>query len=305
MKKTILSIFLSFLIVLTACTPNNQEKDTIAETENDTMVETETETIEETETVEEEVVGKFGTTTIWSDELKLDWNVSSYIPDDFDPNNVKVVYMLHGAYGNHTNFNERTKTVDYLNEYNKNHDQKLIAVFVDGFNSFYIDKNINMESAIVKDLIPTFEDMNGIKIDRNNRYVMGISMGGYGTLNFMFKHSDVFSKGYAISPVVAEELDTSAGIWTWNIFYTDGKFDKNVYTSYHPLTNLENNKENMQDIEIYLYAGKQDQVVLLDDVNSFLEKAKDSVKINEKILDGEHNWAFWDEQIKSILENDI
>ncbi|MCT1796115.1 alpha/beta hydrolase [Helcococcus kunzii] len=304
MKKTILPILLSILVLLSACTPTDKDNQTKEET--DVKTETNMETESEKESVEEtEAVGKFGTTTIWSEQLKLDWNVSSYIPDEFDPNNVKVMYMLHGAFGNHTNFNERTKTVEYLNQYNKKHDQKLIAVFVDGFNSFYIDKNINMESAIVKDLIPTFEKMNEIKIDRNNRFVSGISMGGYGTLNFMFKHSDLFSKGYAISPVVAEELDTSVGIGTWNIFYKDGKFDKEAYKNYHPLTNLENNKDKLKDIEVYLYAGKQDQVVLLDDVNSFLEKAKDKVKIKEKIIDGEHSWDFWDQEIKAILENDI
>lgn len=289
---------LLLVVILAGCSVNeakdgNKEK---KYKEKETKIET---------VLEQEVVGKFSTTTIWSEELKLDWNVSSYIPDEFDPNNVQVMYMLHGAYGNHTNFNERTKTVQYLNEYNSKNDQKLIAIFVDGFNSFYIDKNINMESAIIKDLIPQFEEMNGIKIDRDNRYVAGISMGGYGTLNFIFNHSDIFSKAFAISPVVAEELDTSGGIGKWNIFYKDGEFDKEAYTSFHPLTSLENNKDKLEDVEIYLYAGKQDQVVFLDDVKSFLDKAKDNVKIKAKIIDGQHSWTFWDAQIKSILEKDI
>ncbi len=301
MKRKLLIFLLASMFLLSACTNDNVDK-TIEETITET--ETNIETGQETEK-EVQAVGKYSSTTIWSENLKLDWNVSSYIPDEFEPNNVKVMYMLHGAYGNHTNFKALTGVVDYLNEYNSKHDEKMIVVFIDGFNSFYIDKNINMESAIIEDLIPTFEKMHNINIDKSNRYVSGISMGGYGTLNFIFKHSDVFSKGYALSPVVAEELDTSVGIGKWNIFYKDGQFDKEGYMSYHPLTNFENNKDKLKDIEVYLYAGKEDQVVLIEDVNSFLEKVKNDININERILEGEHNWKFWDEQIKYMFENDI
>lgn len=290
MKKLLL-LLIVMSIFLMGCSENNSK-----ETDKETSLETKA----------EKPVGKFMTKTLWSKNLALDWNVSSYVPEDFDPETVRVIYMLHGAFGNHTNYNERTKTIEYLNKFNSDNDKKLIAVFVDGFNSFYIDKNIKIESAIMEDLIPQFEKENNLNINKDRRYIAGISMGGYGAINLSFKHSDIFSKVFAISPVLADELDPKVGIGSWNIFKNDnGEFDKEAYQAYHPLTNFEDNKEVLSDLEIYLVTGNQDKTVPIEYAKKFLEKVKGKVKIKENFIDGDHNWQFWDAQIKDILENII
>ena len=43
----------------------------------------------------------------------------------------------------------------------------MVAIFVDGFNSYYVDKYMKVESAVFKDLIPSLE----------KRYDFNINMG--------------------------------------------------------------------------------------------------------------------------------
>ncbi|MBP5159159.1 MAG: hypothetical protein ILP10_02550, partial [Lachnospiraceae bacterium] len=102
--------------------------------------------------------------TLYSEVLKLDWNYSIYLPRGYDlEENSKreypVIYFLHGAYGNHRNFVERIHMNRMLEKF-----VDVIGVFVDGFNSFYIDgPGVAMESAVIKDLIPKIERMYRVK----------------------------------------------------------------------------------------------------------------------------------------------
>ena len=57
--------------------------------------------------------------TLWSDQLKLDWNYSIYDPENLDKTNMKLVYFLHGARENHTEFYSNSNLEKYLDDFNK------------------------------------------------------------------------------------------------------------------------------------------------------------------------------------------
>ena len=83
--------------------------------------------------------------TKWSNILKIHWNYRVYIPKEYNNNFDKrypVIYVLHGWGGNLTNTTDNTRIdsksiLDDLIE--KNEIIPMIVVFVDGFNSFYLD----------------------------------------------------------------------------------------------------------------------------------------------------------------------
>jgi len=68
----------------------------------------------------------------------------------------------------------------------------IIIVMPDGFtDSWYVDSLVyQMESAIIDDLIPYIESK--YSIDKNIRYIAGLSMGGYGALRFVLLYPDYF-----------------------------------------------------------------------------------------------------------------
>ena len=156
--------------------------------------------------------GTVKATAFYTPTLGLDWNYDVYLPADYDSNPNKtypVVYMLHGLYGNHRNLLERFDSSAMLDEAIKTSGQSAIVVFVDGFNSFYIDsadRGLKMESAIMNDLVPYIESTYRVSKDRNDHAIGGISMGGYGAARFVLHHSDYFSKGILLSPSVWTKL---------------------------------------------------------------------------------------------------
>lgn len=236
--------------------------------------------------------------TLWSDQLKLDWNYSIYEPENLDRGNMKLVYFLHGAGGNHTDFYSKTSLEKYLDDFNKKSGFSLVAIFLDGFNSYYVDKYMKVESAIFKDLIPGLEKRYSFNIGREDRYLVGLSLGGWGALNYSFRHSDIFSKAFLLSPYLARHMRTDLEIRTWGIFEDDAE-----YKSHHPLTSFEKNKDSMMPVEIYSYTGMQDKIAEAEDIKHLMDEIRDHVQVKDYYLDGEHEWGLWDRVLEKIFEN--
>jgi S-formylglutathione hydrolase FrmB len=100
------------------------------------------------------------------------------IKPDFHKNkkDIPVVYLLHGAYGNYTDWTSKTKG---LGEYSDNNN--IIIVCPDGgYNSWYfdspIDKNYMYETYIVNELIPFVDSNYNTSKERNYRAISGLSM---------------------------------------------------------------------------------------------------------------------------------
>ncbi len=73
---------------------------------------------------------------------------------------------------------------------------------------FYVDatqkpwaKHFQMESYIIKELLPAVEQ--GFSLDRDRKSISGHSMGGHGALTLYFKYPDLFKSCSAFAPIVA------------------------------------------------------------------------------------------------------
>ena len=81
----------------------------------------------------------------------------------------------------------------------------MAIILVDGCNSFYIDhpeRNENFSAFIGKELIEETRKILPLSEKREDTYIAGISMGGYGALYNGLKYRDIFSKIAAFSPAV-------------------------------------------------------------------------------------------------------
>lgn len=169
MKKFITFIF-SIVLLVGCSTPVKEEvktQDNSTKPKEEVKVET----------------GKMAAGTIYSDVMKLDWNYSIYLPKSYEASETKdypVLYLLHGAYGNHRNLVERFPIQEQLDTLiNEGKLQEMVVVFVDGFNTFYIDgPALNMETAVTTDLLTKIEEKYKLMPTRETRFIGGISMGG-------------------------------------------------------------------------------------------------------------------------------
>ncbi|MDU5229234.1 MAG: penicillin binding protein PBP4B [Anaerococcus sp.] len=242
------------------------------------------------------------TSTLYSPNLKLDWNYNVYLPKNYDPKKAggyPVLYMLHGLGGNHTNLLERFDSKTILDKVIKKTGKDMIVVFPDGFNSFYIDQNdgMQMEKAIMEDLIPYIDKTYNTRKSRNSRAIAGISMGGYGAARFALKYPEKFSKATLISPAVWYNLDEENNIRKNNHAFkeTDKEWSDDFYKRMHPETYIKNNTNDTK-VDFYIRTSLGDSTVPFNDVNKFVEALK-AHNINTIFIkdskDNEHNWNYW------------
>ncbi len=208
---------------------------------------------------------------MWSEVMQLHWNYRVYLPKEYRENIDKkypTLYVLHGWGGNVTNTSDETRidSKSILDDLIENKEiNPMIVVFVDGFNSFYVDGPIfKMKSAIIKDLLPFIDSQYRTLKDRENRAISGISMGGYGALNIALSNTNMFTSIGIISPAIWESIDNSNPIY-------ESHLEKIYYDNLY--INLMK-KVNERDIDIVTYHGKDDEVISYKNIDNFIYFAK-------------------------------
>lgn len=239
------------------------------------------------------------TTTMYSKKMHLDWNYDVYLPAGYNPagkTRYPVLYMLHGVNGNHRNMLERFNSQQILDGLIHRKNKKMIVVFVDGFNSFYVDQKdgMQMEDAIVKDMVPTINELYKTKADAAHTAIGGISMGGYGAARFALKYPQIFNKAVLISPAVWYSLPSNNPIKMSMHAFTDGKknWSDKVYESLFPTKYINSDSRKTQ---FFVESTSSDTTVPIKDVNRFVKDLKtNGVKVKFIKDSGDnHNWTYW------------
>lgn len=241
------------------------------------------------------------TTTMYSKKMHLDWNYDVYLPAGYNPSANKrypVLYMMHGLYGNHRNLLERFNSQQMLDGAMKRNNSKAIVVFVDGFNSFYVNQKggLQVESALMKDLVPKINSTYKVSKSRSDHAVGGVSMGGYAAARLSLKYSNYFSKAIMVSPSVWYKLPKDNLIRQNMHAFTNGKthWSDKVYNNLFP-TQYINNKT--KPVKFYIETTSGDTTVPIKDVNHFVKDVKkDTNKVSIKYVKDtgdNHNWAYW------------
>lgn len=239
--------------------------------------------------------------TKWSEIMKLHWNYRAYLPKEYREDIDKrypVLYILHGFGGNVTNTTDDTRidSKSILDELiDKNEIKPMIVVFVDGFNSFYVDgPTFKMKSAIVNDLIPFIDSKYKTLANKNNRAIAGISMGGFGALNIALSNSEIFASVGLMSPAIWHNKSDNPidGTPLLKVYYDN--FYKNLME-----------KVDKRDIDIFTYHGKDDSVIHYDNVDKFISfaKAKGFNLKYELQKEGPHNWETWRKMYPKVLKD--
>ncbi len=239
------------------------------------------------------------TNTVYSKQLGMDWNYDVYLPARYSQKATKrypVLYMLHGLYGNHTNFLELVNSKKMLDNTIDHTKQPMIVVFVDGFNSFYVNQKggQQMEKAVVKDLVPAMNKRYKIARGASKHAIGGISMGGYGAARFALKYPKLFSKAEMISPSVWYDLPANDPIRENMHAFTNGKahWSSKVYNGLFPTKYM--NKKS-KHVKLYVESTSADTPVPIKDVDRFVKVAKRKGISTKFITDSgdNHNWTYW------------
>lgn len=211
-----------------------------------------------------------------------------------------VLYLLHGYSGDHTDWITRTNILGFAE------DRQLAVVMPGVMDSYYCNMAQGKDFwTYVSEELPLFmESMFPISGKREDTFVAGLSMGGYGAMRLALLQSERFAAAATLSGFLDVSQTRGETLQAIARSYKKafGEGDP-VGTKNDLLFLMEECTKNGTILpRIYQACGTADD--LLDGNRKFHAKAKES-GIDITYIEEEgagHEWGFWDRQIKQVLD---
>jgi enterochelin esterase-like enzyme len=247
--------------------------------------------------------------TFASETLGREYAYNVYLPDGYDSANLNyaVLYLLHGSGGNENSWLGNAalpQTADHLIEIGA---IPPAIIVMPGSRSWWVDGYNEMaETAFFNDLIPHIEANWRVVPEREGRVVAGISAGGYGTVNFVLEHPDVFAAGAAISPAAYVPVPPlhSAAQKHATYLKADGTFDRKMWEKLNYTQYIDDYK--MQDIVVPLYisSGDHDTFDIAFHGAALYQALREHQAefVEFRVVDGGHDWGVWAKALPEAME---
>jgi len=237
---------------------------------------------------------------IKSDVLELNVAVNVIIPQDVKKGEkLQAVYLLHGYIGNHTDWCRYSSVERYAWEHR-------FAIIMPGVNnSYYSNTKFGQKylDYVSIELPEIMSRMFPVSEKREDNFVCGLSMGGYGALRVALHNPKRFSKAASLSGAVNIDSIKKLVEDTPRKHFTNATFGEasTKDTENDLLYLIQTHQKNKQELpNIYLACGTED---FLYKDNLEFKKEMDYLKVPYTYEEskGDHNWAFWDEYLQKVL----
>ena len=240
---------------------------------------------------------KVDTVVTYSDAMKKNIKAVVVTPDNYAAGTqYPVVYLLHGAGGNYSDWVKKGgKVADNADLYN------IIIVCADGgVTSWYwdspVDPTYKYETYITKELIPFIDKSYKTIKSRNGRAITGLSMGGHGGLYLGIRHQDIFGAAGSMSGGV----DIRPFPKNWDMAKRLGDY----------ATNPENWEKYTVTNQLHLLTPNSLAIIFDCGTEDFFFKV--NTELHDKMVErniahdfivrpGAHNWPYWSNAVNYEL----
>ncbi len=220
----------------------------------------------------------------------------------------KVLYLLHGGAGNAQDWIRYTSIERYAEE----NDFAVVMPEVGG-SSFYADMvhGYKYYTYLTEELPMVLNCFLPLSDKREDRFVAGLSMGGYGAYKWAFDQPEYFIaagnlSGFSfteeifnedVGPLSKEAKQGEKGICSlaW------GSYEKMLGTKNDTRNMVENAKKNNLDLpRMYAAIGTEDFSYELG--KRYIEFMKDNgIEVTYEEMPGAHEWKVWDSAINNFI----
>lgn len=205
----------------------------------------------------------------------------------------KCLYLLHGLSDDHSIWLRRTSIERYASEYG------ICVVMPAAARSFYTDMKYGQKyyTYIAKELPRVIREFLNVSDKREDNFVAGLSMGGYGALKIALRECDSFCAGAGLSSAV----DMNRRVAFKPLFAPIFGNVKKVPESEDLFCLAKKQANNPNRPRLYLGCGTEDGLYEENvRLHELLEELQYDVTYRESA--GNHNWEFWDEYIQYVLK---
>lgn len=218
----------------------------------------------------------------------------------------KTLYLLHGVFGNYTDWLSGTNIQRWADE------KDLVVVMPSGDNMFYVDNpgvNNYYGEFIGKELVEITRKMFPLSHKREDTYIAGLSMGGYGAIRNGLKYHDTFGCIAGLSSALIiddiEKRTNDVAFFIESRAYAEGCFGdltKVADSDMDPkwlVKKLMEEKASMP--QIYMACGDKDFLLGANqNFKDYLEGL--GINFTFEVGPGAHEWDFWNQYIKKVLD---
>lgn len=218
----------------------------------------------------------------------------------------KTLYLLHGMHGTHTDWMTNTRIAAWAQEKN------LTVIMPAGENGFYVDNphaGLLYGEFIGRELVEVTRKMFPLSQKREDTFLAGLSMGGYGAIRNGLKYAETFGYVAGLSSALivdgAVKSEYQAEGLAGNRHYFEATFGDLTTLlgsdmDYKALV-LDLQQKKVEIPALYLTCGTEDFLIEQNrDYHRFL--VEHQVPVTYVEAPGVHDWYFWDTHIQRVLE---
>lgn len=239
-----------------------------------------------------------------SEALKHCVSVHVVLPQQREKNEkLKVLWLLHGMYGDHSNWTRFTSIERYVD------DKKVCVVMPAAENSYYTDMHYGKKffKYITEELPAILAPMFGLSRKREDNYIAGLSMGGYGTLKIALNYPDRYCMAASLSGAIDLEALYEANVVGEEEFE---QYAKVIFDSFEVFKDSNSDLRHMAELrakegnlpEIFMCCGKDDFLYQMNLGYLAHLKSLDIPVTFEEEEGHEHTWEYWDLKIQRVIE---
>jgi S-formylglutathione hydrolase FrmB len=221
--------------------------------------------------------------------------------EEIVPQPYKTLYLLHGLYGSDDIFLANTSIQKFAE------DHGIAIVIPCGENSFYVDNpkaHAYYGEYVGQELLDITRNIFPLSDKREDTYIAGFSMGGYGAVRNGLKYHENFSKiGMISAALITDDIvnyTEDGNVLRSRDFYESifGDLDELKGSDMDPKALIER-CPNVPDI--YMACGEDD--FLFEKNIDFHEFLKDmDIDADFVKASGEHTWEFSEKYIKEFIK---
>lgn len=213
----------------------------------------------------------------------------------------RTIYLLHGYTGNYLDWLARTRVMVWAQ------DNDLCVVMPSGENMFYVNNtktNQMWSDFITRDLITFTRASFPLSDKREDTYISGLSMGGYGSIVNGLANPDVFGGIAAFSSCLDIGLRKATSEYTSNPLTNKGFIDM-IFdapdlagTEYDPV-HLASSVASVKP-RVYMSCGTEDSFI---DCNRDFRDTLKGLGYDITWFEGKggHEWDFWNAEIEKAI----
>lgn len=218
----------------------------------------------------------------------------------------KTLFLLNGLYGNNIDWVCASNIFEWAQERN------LVVIMPAGENRFYVDNAATGEAYgrfIGEELVERMRRMFPLSRKREDTYICGLSMGGYGAIRNGLKYAHNFGYAAGLSAAFIKDMIINAPEEDRDYTQTR-KYYESIYGDISQIDGsdmdcetlyLQQKQAGIELPKLYMAIGTED--FLLEPNRKYKDflKAQDADFIYEE-GPGEHNFKFWNEYLGHVLD---